>query len=289
MEEQVDAIELQSMVEIGEALDRLQTNEDFKRIFADIFIEAHAVTTSMNFAYFSMEARKGAVEQLHARGVFTKFMNDIKDDAQSARDEINSMMAQDVDSRIMATRIADPKEQEVYFIVGLDFAIGRARRYLFRKDAPWRRTIHFIKRKTKEIIVAADKLFYFRAKDFDDLLKEFSLLEEKEITKDHIEVVKSTVIDNTKDLGYEMVERGGRMIAQVDEDFFPKKFTKRSGIRAFGKAFYIVKKSPNGIASKYTYQVYSWATRLLLFSHHDREMCEAWINFMYSEVQHLDV
>ena len=98
MEEQVDVQELQGIIEIGEALDRLQANEDFKRIFADIFIEAHAVTTSMNFAYFSMEARKGAVEQLHARGVFTKFMNDIKDDAQSARDEIASMNAQDVEA-----------------------------------------------------------------------------------------------------------------------------------------------------------------------------------------------
>ena len=98
MDEQIDLIELQAMVEIGDAMDRLQANEDFKRIFADIFIEAHAVTTSMNFAYFSMEARKGAVEQLHARGVFTKFMNDIKDDAQSARDEISSMNAQDVEA-----------------------------------------------------------------------------------------------------------------------------------------------------------------------------------------------
>ena len=97
MEEQVDAQELQDMIEIGEALDRLQANEDFKRIFADIFIEAHAVTTSMNFAYFSMEARKGAVEQMHARGVFTKFMNDIKDDAQNARDELQSMMATDTE------------------------------------------------------------------------------------------------------------------------------------------------------------------------------------------------
>ena len=95
MEEQVELQELQEMVEIGEALNRLQTSEDFKRIFADIFIEAHAVTTSMNFAYFSMEARKGAVEQLHARGVFTKFMNDIKADAEQASDEINSMMAAD--------------------------------------------------------------------------------------------------------------------------------------------------------------------------------------------------
>ena len=98
MDEQIDLIELQAMVEIGDAMDRLQANEDFKKIFGDIFIEAHAVTTSMNFAYFSMEARKGAVEQLHARGVFTKFMNDIKDDAQSARDEISSMNAQDVEA-----------------------------------------------------------------------------------------------------------------------------------------------------------------------------------------------
>jgi len=187
----------------------------------------------------------------------------------------------------MATRIADPKNKK--FTSLLDWILQSVELDVIFFVKMLHKNYTFYQTKTKEIIVSADKLFYFRAKDFDDLLKEFSLLEEKEITKDHIEVVKSTVIDNTKDLGYDMVERGGRMIAQVDEDFFPKKFTKRSGIRAFGKAFYIAKKSPNGIASKYTYQVYSWTTRLLLFSHHDRDMCEAWINFMYSEVQHLDV
>jgi len=184
------------------------------------------------------------------------------------------------------TRVANPKDKK--FTSLLNWLLKEEDLEVIFKVRVFANNYTIHQTKGKKIILSSDKLFMLTANDFDDLLRHLSILHDKTISKTDVVVVNTEVINNEKDLGYEMVKRGDKMVAQVEPEFFPKRFSKRSGIMAYGKTFYVVKKSPDGIASKYTYQVYSWASRLLLYSHEDKDMCEAWINFMYSEVQHLD-
>ena len=91
MDETRDVAELQGIIELGAAVKRLKESADFKTIFQDILIEAFAVTTATNFGYFSADARRGSVEQMLARGIFSKFMDDLEYDSANAAEELVSM------------------------------------------------------------------------------------------------------------------------------------------------------------------------------------------------------
>jgi len=183
------------------------------------------------------------------------------------------------------TRIADPKDKNFISLLNYilrylsldsihEIAIGGSRYTMYQ-------TI------TDEIILASGDMFMARAKDFNDALKYFSLWEKKNITKQNIRIVSTHNVENEQEqVEYVVIE--GRPIARLHKDFFPKRFTKRSGVMAFGKRFYIAKKGPDGKPRKYTNCVYSWNTRLLVFSHEDRDICEMWIRTKYKDISHKD-
>jgi len=187
---------------------------------------------------------------------------------------------------MVETRIADPKDKNYLSLLNYtlrhlsldsvhEIAIGPLRYTMYQ-------TI------TDEIILASNDLFMARAINFQDALRYFSEWTQKEITKKDIRIVSTSNIEAEQEqIEYAIIE--GRPIARMHKDFFPKRFTKRSGLMAFGKRFYIAKKGPDGKPRKYSNCVYSWDTRLLVFSHEDRDICEMWIRANYKGIAHKDI
>ena len=85
--------ELEVLRDDAAALTRLQENEDFKRIFVEKFLKAFAITNAQNFAYFDRDARARSLEQIAARGVFTRFQDEILNDGAQAEEEIKTIEA----------------------------------------------------------------------------------------------------------------------------------------------------------------------------------------------------
>ena len=136
-----------------------------------------------------------------------------------------------------------------------------------------------------ELIVEYAGDFYSRAKDYQEFLHQMSLLTRKSVSHSDITVTQTTIVEHIEEV---FVDRGGRAVSQVDKDFFPKRFSVKTGIVVGDRAFYIVKKSPLGKVLKNTFNVYSYTSRLLVFSHTDKDICIAWLKMHYEKIKDLD-
>ena len=128
--------------------------------------------------------------------------------------------------------------------------------------------------------------FCARARDYPDALRVFSEVSNRKITHEDMVVISTEIPE--KNVDDVKVLRGNRMVSQVDKDFFPKRFSVKTGVIVGDRAFYIVKKNPLGKALKHGYNVYSYTSRLLVFSHNDRDICVAWLKMHYDKIKELD-
>ena len=88
-QDDLDAME--NAVKNGEALVRLQDNPDFNLLFREIFIDAWAITNTMNMASYDRETKGRVFDKMNARGHFVEFMQHIESDAESAANDLRTI------------------------------------------------------------------------------------------------------------------------------------------------------------------------------------------------------
>lgn len=92
MTQQENDIEaLHAKVSLSEDLAGLYEDERFIRVFKDKFIDAWAITNTMNMANYDTQTRARVHEKMVARGHFMDFCNTVIDDGLSAADELASL------------------------------------------------------------------------------------------------------------------------------------------------------------------------------------------------------
>lgn len=85
---------IQNDIALGDALDRLMKNKDFKKIILDMYLKDGADMLTRN--YWKIKHREnGKLEFLQdgitARSMFYGFMEDIQTNANGAREELNTL------------------------------------------------------------------------------------------------------------------------------------------------------------------------------------------------------
>ncbi len=78
----------QKMLRIGNALNRLLNNKDFKLVFQDVFHDEYMRTVGLNFASAGSQSREKYNEKVAARGIFIEFVDQMLTDARNAQDFI---------------------------------------------------------------------------------------------------------------------------------------------------------------------------------------------------------
>ena len=77
-----------AVVALGEAMERLEQNSDFKVVFGEHFIEAFAVTNVMQIAQYDEAGRARSAEKMLARSHFMQFIEMVKNDKILAQQAI---------------------------------------------------------------------------------------------------------------------------------------------------------------------------------------------------------
>jgi hypothetical protein len=80
--------DLTTTVEIGETVNRLMNNSDFKKIILDIYLNESVVMISANLSNVPVDKRQPLVEQLIARNVLRRYLTSLLDSAASAKQEL---------------------------------------------------------------------------------------------------------------------------------------------------------------------------------------------------------
>ncbi len=78
----------QEDIDNAEAMNRLVANEDFTKLFSEIFINAFAITNTYNIGNYDDATRRRTMEKMIARSHFSNFIEDV---IQSGRDAIISI------------------------------------------------------------------------------------------------------------------------------------------------------------------------------------------------------
>ena len=88
---QLNIASYQHDVDLGEAMTRLETNEDFLALFQTKFIEDFAITNTMLVATYDQATRQRTFEKMVGRSTFTQFIMGIKNDAEFAKQNLAEM------------------------------------------------------------------------------------------------------------------------------------------------------------------------------------------------------
>ena len=78
----------QIQIDNAEAMNRLIQNDDFKKLFQEIFIDAYAITNVYNMWSYDDNARRRMLEKTLARSHFTHFIDEILEDGRQAIDSV---------------------------------------------------------------------------------------------------------------------------------------------------------------------------------------------------------
>lgn len=89
----------QKMLRIGNALNRLLNNKDFKLVFQDIFHDEYMRTVGLNFSSAGSQSRERYAENIAARGIFIAFIEQLLNDARNAQDFIAFAAQHQVDTQ----------------------------------------------------------------------------------------------------------------------------------------------------------------------------------------------
>jgi len=77
-------------VENAQAMTRLLENEDFKKVFQDLYIDAYAITNVYNLWSYDDAGRRRFLEKSMARSYFSRFIDEILEDGRVAKDDLDS-------------------------------------------------------------------------------------------------------------------------------------------------------------------------------------------------------
>lgn len=76
-------------VELGQALQRLEKNEDFLTLIKDGYIMKTLVVASQGMLDQSPPARQEALERVMSANYFRQYLTEVKNSAQAATEELN--------------------------------------------------------------------------------------------------------------------------------------------------------------------------------------------------------
>ena len=81
--------DLNSAVALGQALQRLEKNEDFLAVIKDDYIMRTLIVESQGMLDQSPPMRQEALEKIQSVNYFRQYLTTIKSDAQAALEELN--------------------------------------------------------------------------------------------------------------------------------------------------------------------------------------------------------
>ena len=73
----------ESKLELAESLKKLQKNKDFKKIIQEGFLEDGSKFLTRNLTKVKEEFEDGIIEEMKARSIFWRYMDDILEEANS--------------------------------------------------------------------------------------------------------------------------------------------------------------------------------------------------------------
>jgi len=77
---------VEAQIALAEAIQRLKNNPDFKLVFEKRYVTDWSLTQTANFSSYNPEQRKGYMEQLLARSIFSDYIYEIEEDGRTAKD-----------------------------------------------------------------------------------------------------------------------------------------------------------------------------------------------------------
>ena len=72
-------------IENAEAMNRLLQNNDFKKLFSDLYIDAFAITNMYNLYTYDDQTRRRFLEKSLARSTFSAFIQDVIQEGREAK------------------------------------------------------------------------------------------------------------------------------------------------------------------------------------------------------------
>jgi len=76
---------VEAQVLLAEAMQRLKSNPDFQLVFEKKYVTDWSLTQTANFSRYNPEQRKGYMEQLIARSIFSDYVYEIEEDGRAAK------------------------------------------------------------------------------------------------------------------------------------------------------------------------------------------------------------
>jgi len=88
---------LNQTIKLADDMLSLETDKRFRDIFGEVFIEAFAITTTMQIASYDVPTRQRTIEKTLARSHFMQFIEGVKNDGIVAREQFAEVMAEPVE------------------------------------------------------------------------------------------------------------------------------------------------------------------------------------------------
>ena len=89
---EIESVEyLEKQVELAKAMQRLQSNTDFQKVFDEKFVKDWAITQTYNMSVYNQQSRVGVIENMVARSIFSQFCDQLIEDGKIAVDTLQQI------------------------------------------------------------------------------------------------------------------------------------------------------------------------------------------------------
>ena len=82
-------------IRFAEAMKRLQSNPDFKLVFEEKYVKDYLLTQGYNLAAYNRDSRALVHEQMVARSIFQRFIDEVIEDGKLAVDNKAELEAEE--------------------------------------------------------------------------------------------------------------------------------------------------------------------------------------------------
>lgn len=129
----------------------------------------------------------------------------------------------------------------------------------------------------KRILVSSDGDFIGSARTIKQAIE--IIAESERISPDKYDISTIEAVYSAEEEHFE---------TKMREELMPKRFTEKTGIKKYGKRFYIIKKKPDGTSSGKIFCLYNFDTRNLIWAHHDKDILIGFLMTKYKEIEGRD-
>jgi len=93
--------DLETKIEFGRAMKRLQENPDFKLVFEKGFVENWALTQVYNVSTYAPASRGPVMEQMLARSIFSVYCDDVIASGNIAVEELREQQEEVIEAEVV--------------------------------------------------------------------------------------------------------------------------------------------------------------------------------------------